>query len=54
MLANTTISEDLKWKKQHIKLSFRINNLFDTNYMNRLWYPMPGRNYQLEMNLKLN
>ena len=54
MLANTAISEDLKWKKQHIKLSFRINNLFDNNYMNRLWYPMPGRNYQLEMNLKLN
>ncbi len=32
--------------------AIRINNLFNTNYQNVAFRPMPNRNFQLQLNLK--
>ena len=31
---------------------FRVNNIFDVQYMAVLWRPMPGRNYEVSLNYK--
>ncbi len=35
-----------------VKATIRINNLFNTNYQNVAFRPMPNRNFQLQLNFK--
>lgn len=39
-------------KKVHSLLQFNINNLYNKNYENVAFRPMPNRNYQLQLTLK--
>jgi iron complex outermembrane receptor protein len=40
-------------KRSTINLSFKINNLWDSEYQAIQYYPMPGRNYKLSLNFKI-
>ncbi|MCF8231288.1 MAG: TonB-dependent receptor plug domain-containing protein [Bacteroidales bacterium] len=35
------------------ELSFKVNNLFDTDYQVMAWHPMPGRNYHFSLKINL-
>ncbi len=39
--------------KEMINLGFRINNLFNEDYQSVAYRPMPGRNYLLQINIKI-
>ena len=39
--------------KEKIALGFKINNLFNENYQSVAFRPMPGRNYLLQINIKI-
>ncbi len=40
-------------EKFEFGLSFKINNIFNEKYRSVLWQPMPGRNFSLQISLKL-
>lgn len=49
---NTEIAWQKSFNKLYTRLAFRIENLFDTDYMMILWRPMPGRYYAVNLQLK--
>ena len=52
-LANCYVDYDLpKIFGARLKTTLRINNLFNTNYQNVAFRPMPNRNIQLQLNFK--
>ena len=50
-VSNAGINYEIGTKKS-IKISFQINNLLNLNYQNIAVRPMPGRNFNLNFNLK--
>ena len=40
------------WNKWDIRAGFKIENLFDVDYMMILWRPMPGRYYAFNLQIK--
>ena len=50
-VSNAGIDYEIGTKKS-IKISFQINNLLNLNYQNIAVRPMPGRNFNLNFNLK--
>ena len=48
-VSNTGIDYQIGTKK-HIKIGFQINNLFNENYQSVLVRPLPGRNFNLNLN----
>ncbi len=44
-----TVIKDIAFRKHDYSLEFSINNLFNENYEVQTGYPMPGRNYMLEV-----
>lgn len=53
-VANTRFQYSKKWNDQNCSFFFNINNLWDTNYLIVERRPMPGRNYQIGINLSFN
>ena len=51
-IVNLALGKSAYVLKQKLHINFAINNLMNRNYMTRLWYPMPGRNYELGINIK--
>ncbi len=51
-LSNVEISQN--FLKNDLKIGFRINNLFDENYQSVAYRPMPGRNFELNINYKID
>lgn len=51
-LMNTELSWKTNIKKVEARLAFRVENLFDTDYMMILWRPMSGRYYAFNLQLK--
>lgn len=54
ILTNASISYQLKRKDFQCTISGKVNNVFDQNYMVMIWYPMPGRNYELGLKFLIN
>lgn len=52
-LTNLSLEKSFNWKKWESKISFRIENIFDTDYMSVLWRPMPGRYYAINLQIGL-
>lgn len=52
----SVMNSELAWQKQFknysTRLAFRVENLFDTDYMMILWRPMPGRYYAFNLQIK--
>ncbi len=48
-VVNFRISRDVVVRSRPLKLSLNLNNLFDEEYEVAAGYPMPGRNYTLEV-----
>jgi len=46
-----SLEKSFNWGKLKSKLSFRIENIFDTDYMSVLWRPMPGRYYAINLQI---
>lgn len=51
-LSNLDLGYRHKWKKWHARLGFRIENLFNVDYMMILWRPMTGRYYAVNLQIK--
>jgi vitamin B12 transporter len=49
-----TAGVNLKRKKAVFDLNLNIDNLFDVNYQNIAYYPLPGRNYTLKLMLQFS
>lgn len=47
------IGKNFILKKVDLVLNFKIYNLFNEKYRSVLWQPMPGRNYSLQLGIKL-
>ena len=47
------IGKNFIFKKVDLVLNFKIYNLFNEKYRSVLWQPMPGRNYSLQLGIKL-
>ena len=54
VLLNFRAGRNIKIKKQHLNIDFRINNLLNTSYENMKFRAMPGRNYMLGLNFMFN
>ena len=53
-LGNLVFHYGLPVGTSYFRLSFRVNNLWDTEYQAMAWYAMPQRNYHLALNIKIN
>jgi iron complex outermembrane receptor protein len=51
-LGNISLTKNFKYRQKLLSASIQINNIGNTVYQVMEWYPMPLRNYQL--NIKLN
>ena len=54
LLGKLTIDKQTGWKKFMLNIKFSAENLFNVNYQNILWRPMPGRFYSVSTGLKYN
>lgn len=52
-LSNAAASYDLTIKKLELTLALQVNNIRNTSYQTIPWMPMPGRNYLLNLSIKL-
>lgn len=52
-LSNLSLSKVLRFQSHQLNVSFQINNLWNNVYQVILNYPMPLRNFQLNIQLKL-
>ena len=53
-IADIATSFKTKLKKTTVIFSGKINNVFNTTYEVRQWYPMPGINYEIGIKINLN
>ena len=53
-LASLYLSSDFLIRKQHLKIFYKLNNLFNTDYQLIINRPMPLINHEIGMNLKLH
>jgi len=53
-LLDFRINRSISWWKTQNSLSFRLNNLLNTSYQNVAGRAMPGRNYQLSLQLRFS
>ncbi|MFH0999872.1 MAG: TonB-dependent receptor [Bacteroidota bacterium] len=53
-LTNIIIFRNFKMNVQHLGISFRLNNLFNQAYQSMENYALPGRNYQFNIQFKIN
>ena len=53
-LTDLEIGKDFTINKYEIGMSFRINNLANTQYQNVLQHAMPGRNFEGTIRFKLS
>ena len=51
-LTNIEVSYNIQIKKMNFGISGAVNNIFDENYELYKYMPQPGRNWQIEMNVK--
>ena len=54
MLGKITIDKQTDLNKFRLNFKFTAENLFDVNYQNILWRPMPGRFYGISIGIKYN
>lgn len=47
------VSYSNKWAKHGLRASLSVNNIFDRNYEQIAFYPMPGRNYRISLNFNI-
>ncbi|MCW3785992.1 TonB-dependent receptor [Marinilabiliaceae bacterium AAT] len=52
-LGNLSLEKQFEGKIDAI-LSVKVNNIWDTNYETRQYYPMPGRNFMIGLQISLN
>jgi len=50
-LVDLTLGYDLELFDQFCNINFILNNLFNKNYQVMYGYPMPGRNFQISINI---
>lgn len=50
-LTNLSLEKGFQWKKFNANIAFRIENVFNANYMSVLWRPMPGRYYSINLQI---
>ncbi|KAB1065166.1 TonB-dependent receptor [Salibacter halophilus] len=48
-LTDIQLSKQFDFDKHAISASFSVNNVFDENYMNVIWRPMPGRWFEFTL-----
>jgi iron complex outermembrane receptor protein len=48
-LTDMQLSKQFDFEKHAISTSFSVNNVFDENYMNVIWRPMPGRWFEFTL-----
>lgn len=48
-----SVSRNLTFKRKEVRIAAEINNLFNQQYEVVKWYPMPGTNFKLILNLTL-
>ena len=53
VISDLQIVKKFSVKKNSINVSFEINNIWDSEYQAIQYYPMPGRNYKLSVNLRI-
>jgi iron complex outermembrane receptor protein len=53
-LSNLTLGKEIRISKCAIGIQLDVNNLFNKNYQAILYYPMPGRSYNVSVNFKFN
>ncbi len=53
VISDLQIVKKFSVKKNTINVSFEINNIWDSEYQAIQYYPMPGRNYRLSVNLRI-
>ena len=54
MLGRITIDHQTEWNRFRLNTRFIAENLFNVNYQNILWRPMPGRVYSISAGIKYN
>jgi iron complex outermembrane receptor protein len=52
-LGNLSVSKNLKYQQFQFNISFQVNNLWNSVYQVMPYYPMPLRNFQLNLQLNL-
>jgi vitamin B12 transporter len=53
-LGNLAFYYDLPLKDKLLKVAFRVNNIWNSNYQSIAWYAMPERNYLFSLFLRLD
>ncbi|MBN2263280.1 MAG: TonB-dependent receptor, partial [Prolixibacteraceae bacterium] len=52
-LTNAGAKYNFQLKKQDLKLSFQVNNIFNVSYQNEKYYAMPGVSFRVGLTLVL-
>lgn len=50
---NISLGKAFSIRKSELELKFKVNNIFDKSYQAILWRPMPGRNFEVFLKLKI-
>ncbi len=53
-ISNISLKKEFKINKNIIDIQFSVNNIFNTKYEDWEYYATPGRNYNFNLNFKLN
>jgi iron complex outermembrane receptor protein len=53
-VVNMYINYDIEMKQATVSCFFKINNLFNVDYMQMQWYPMPPINFETGLTFKIN
>lgn len=53
-LLNTSINKEISYNNCKINLRLHINNILNKDYQSWEFYAMPGRNYNISLNIKIN
>lgn len=53
-LGNLAFYYEMPFKDKLLKVAFRVNNIWSTNYQSIAWYAMPLRNYLLTLYIRIN
>jgi iron complex outermembrane receptor protein len=53
-MAQLTIGKRVDFKNSFGDVFFRVNNLYNKEYQNIVWRPMPGRNFQVGITIDFN
>lgn len=54
ILGKITFDSQTDWNRFRLNIKITADNLFNTDYQNILWRPMPGRFYNLSLGIKYN